>query len=145
VTAIASASAPAPTGRLETVADLAGARARRESELSGQLEVRVRVARKAVECDHGVEPEHLRERNVPTEVRAAAEERLSAAVGIAAVMLECAHRRDECHRAGRDPSAAADEVDELLELEVGVSRSARGAYEPSRSCGQCPVREGISA
>ena len=83
-------------------------------------ELLVGVGREAVDRDDGVQPELADGREVADEVRGAGLDRLRAAVGVAAVVLERLHRRDEHDRARREVADAADDVHELLHAHVGA-------------------------
>src|SRR5437763_2153875 len=73
----------------------------RDRDLADLLDLVVGVGREAVDGDDGVQPEPPDRPEVADEVRGAGRDRLRAAVGITAVVLQRLHGRDEHDRARR--------------------------------------------
>ena len=78
------------------------------------------VTGKAVDGDHALETELPNDREVRGQVRGAALDRGDPTLGIAAVMLQRLHGRDEHDRARRQPAEPAGDVHELLEAHLGT-------------------------
>src|SRR5437764_753324 len=93
-------------------------RAVRERDLADLLDLLVGVRGEAVHRDDGVEPELADGREVSDHVGRAGRDRLSAALGIAAVVLQRLDSGDEDDCARREAADAADDVHELLHPHV---------------------------
>ena len=105
---------------LEGLVELGGVRAVLQREAPHGLQLLVRVAGEAVDGDDGLQPELLDDGEMAREVRRPALDRGDAAVGLAAVVLECADGGDEHDGARAKPAGAADDVEELLHAHVGA-------------------------
>src|SRR6266516_3919547 len=104
----------------EPVVDLCGVSALLERELADELDLLGRVAREAVDRDHGVDAELAYDAEVAGEIRRPGLDRIEAAVGVAGVMLQRLDGRDEHHRVRPEATRAADDVEELLHAHVGA-------------------------
>ena len=103
---------------LETGVDLGRVRAVLDGEPADELELLGRVRRELVHGHDGVQPEVLHDPDVPGEVGGAPLDHGHAAVDVAAVVLEGAHRRDEHRRVRTQAADPARDVEELLHPHV---------------------------
>ena len=110
---------------LERLVELGGVRAVLQREAPHGLQLFVRIAGEAVDGDDGLQPELGHDVEVPPQVGCPALDRRDAAVGLAAVMLECPDGGDEHDRARAEPTRAADDVEELLHAHVGAEPALR--------------------
>src|SRR5207248_5955783 len=90
----------------------------RDRDLANELDLLILVVRETVDRDDGVQAELADDPEVADEIRRAALDDVDAAVGIAAVVLQRLHRRDEHGRARAQLPDTADDVEELLHSHV---------------------------
>ena len=98
---------------LEAVVDLGRPRTPLEREAADAIELPARIAGEGVDGDDGVQTELLGDPQVAVEIVRAPFE-----VAVA-VMLEGTHRRDQHDGARRQAADAGDDVEELLQAEIG--------------------------